>query len=144
MTNNQSNNRRSKRKPWKTKPIQGTTGSQLNLSHESSPTINSTIPQASSEIPSGKSSRLKNLLSFNWSNRSIASSSARMCPSVEAEIPELLNEVWNDDMEHSCPLNTCLVAARSTGGPDSIFTSRRAARVEEQHRPHSRTCSIRA
>ncbi|KIM56435.1 hypothetical protein SCLCIDRAFT_29581 [Scleroderma citrinum Foug A] len=73
-----ANARRSKLKPWKTKPIQVTLDPQLTLTQGTLPALPPNIASTSArstDIATGKLARLKNLLRFSRSNRTIAGAS---------------------------------------------------------------------
>ncbi|KIM51381.1 hypothetical protein SCLCIDRAFT_1224567, partial [Scleroderma citrinum Foug A] len=73
-----ANTRRSKLKPWKTKPIPVTSDPQFTPTQGSSPTLTPNNPCTSTRstgIAMGKLERLKTLLPFSRSNQTVASAS---------------------------------------------------------------------
>jgi len=138
MSNNRSTIHRFKMKLEKTKPRQVTTGFQMDLvcnlslpidsldqktrqSQESSPALIPEIastPRGSSGL--GRRARFKNLLPFNRSNRSIASSSVVVSASVQTQLSQVL---WK--RLAYCLLRRRLIAARFARKAGSSYTGPR-------------------
>ncbi|KIM51385.1 hypothetical protein SCLCIDRAFT_33498 [Scleroderma citrinum Foug A] len=80
-----ANTRRSKLKPWKTKPIQVTSDSQFGLTQGTSPALVPNIASTSArstDITPGKLEKIKNLFSWGRSNQTIVGTSMIMTASI--------------------------------------------------------------
>jgi len=146
MTDNQPNIRHSKLKPWKTKPIQATSDAQFTLVRNSSfarerlgqpmriqiqgpsPALAYNITSTSArsaDIATGKLEKWKNLLSFSRSNKMIAGVSVSASAPIQAELPQVLHEVFHYQVLFA---KVHLAATRFTKGINSNCTSSRGTR----------------